>query len=258
VTDQERKAAAFRELHAGQTPLVLANVWDVASAVVVASLPDCKAIATGSAGVAAALGYVDGERIPAAEMLEAVRRIAAAVELPVTADLEAGYGEPGATARGAWEAGVVGMNLEDGDGTADEHVERVREARAAAPSLWINARVDLYLAGRADLEEAVARAEAYIAAGADSIFVPGVVEAETIGRLAAGISAPLNVLATAATPPVAELGRLGVARVSVGAGLMRVAAAETRRAAAEILSGDLGPLSGAMSSRELTALLERR
>jgi 2-methylisocitrate lyase-like PEP mutase family enzyme len=258
VTAQERKATAFRELHAAPPPLVLANVWDVASAVVVASLAGCRAIATGSAGVAASLGYVDGERIPAAEMLDVVARIAAAVELPVTADLEAGYGDPGATARAAWEAGAVGMNLEDGDGPLGEHVERVRASRAAAPSLWINARADLFLAGRTDVEEALARAAAYLAAGADSIFVPGVTEADTIGRLAAGIEAPLNVLATASTPPVAELERLGVARVSVGSGLMRVAAAETRRAAKEIIAGSFEPLSGALSSGDLAALLESR
>jgi 2-methylisocitrate lyase-like PEP mutase family enzyme len=258
VSAQERRAEAFRALHASPPALVLANVWDVASAVIVAAVPGCRAVATGSAGVAAALGYVDGERIPAAEMLEAVARIAAAVDLPVTADLEAGYGDPGATARAAWQAGAVGMNLEDGDGPVEEHVERVRAARAEAPSLWINARADLYLAGRGDFEEALDRAAAYLAAGADSIFVPGVSDAATVGRLAAGIDAPLNVLATAATPPVAELERLGVARVSVGSGLMRVALATTRAAAAELLGGRLDGLAAALPSTEVADLLERR
>lgn len=258
MSSQERKVEAFRALHASPPPLVLANVWDVASAVAVAALPGCRAIATGSYGVAAGRGYVDGERIPADEMLEVVARIAAAVDLPVTADLEAGYGDPAGTARAAWEAGAVGMNLEDGDGPADEHVERVRAARAAAPALWINARADLFLAGRGDVDEALDRAAAYLAAGADSIFVPGVADAETIGRLAAGIEAPLNVLATAKTPPVAELEQLGVARVSVGGGLMRVATAAARAAAAGILAGRFDALATAFPSAELAGLLERR
>jgi 2-methylisocitrate lyase-like PEP mutase family enzyme len=259
VTRQEEKAAALRGLHAAPPVLVLPNAWDVASAVLIASVPGCRAIATSSAGVAAVLGYPDGERIPAAEMLDMVRRIAAAVDLPVTADVEAGYGDAAGTARAVWDAGAVGLNLEDAAGSAEEHVARVRAARAAVPALVINARVDLYLLGRPDFDETVRRADAYLAAGADSIFVPGVRDAETIGRLAEAIDAPLNVLAVPGTPPVAELERLGVARVSVGSGLMRAAAAYTGRAAARILdSGSFEDLEDAVGFQELGELLETR
>jgi 2-methylisocitrate lyase-like PEP mutase family enzyme len=161
VTPQEQKASAFRALHAAPPVLVLPNAWDVASAVVVASL-DCPAIATSSAGIAGVLGYPDGERIPSGEMLDMVARIAAAVDLPVTADLEAGYGDAAATAHAAWESGAVGLNLEDAAGPAVEHVERVRAARAAVPALVINARTDLYLFGQPDFDETVRRAAAYL------------------------------------------------------------------------------------------------
>ena len=258
MTQQEQKAAAFRALHAAPPVLVLANAWDVASAVVVASL-DCPAIATSSAGIAGVLGYPDGERIPPGEMLDMVARIAAAVELPVTADLEAGYGDPAATAHAAWEAGAVGLNLEDAAGPADEHVERVRAARAAVPALVINARTDLYLFGQPDFEETVRRAAAYLEAGADCIFVPGVTDAETIGLLADAIPGPLNVLAMPSTPPVAELERLGVARISVGSGLARAALAWARQAAASMLeTGSFEPLDGAIPFADLGELLERR
>ena len=116
MTSQERRAADFRALHLAPPILVLANVWDVASAVAVAAAPGCRAIASSSAGVAAVLGYPDGERIPAKEMLDLVARIVRAVGVPVTADLEAGYGDPAATASAAWAAGAVGLNLEDATG----------------------------------------------------------------------------------------------------------------------------------------------
>ena len=259
MTSQEQRAADFRSLHRGPPVLVLANVWDVASAVVVAEVPECRALATSSAGVAAVLGYPDGERIPPVEMLDIVRRIVAAVDLPVTADLEAGYGDAAATARAAWDAGAVGLNLEDSAGSADEHVERVRAARAAVPALVINARTDLYLAGRPDFDETVRRGVAYLEAGADCVFVPGVTDAETIGRLADAIPGPINVLAMPSTPPVAELERLGVARVSVGSGLGRAALGWTRDAAATILAeGSFEPLSRVVPFGDLGALLERR
>jgi 2-methylisocitrate lyase-like PEP mutase family enzyme len=259
VTPQEQKAAAFRAFHSTPPVLVLANVWDVASAVVVAELEACRAIATSSAGIAGVLGYPDGERIPARGMLDMVSRIAAAVELPVTADLEAGYGDAAATAHAAWEAGAVGLNLEDAAGSADEHAERVRAARAAVPALVINARTDLYLVGQPDFDETVRRAVAYLDAGADCIFVPGVTDAETIGRLAEAIPGPLNVLAMPSTPPADELERLGVARVSVGSGLGRAALAWTRDAAAAMLAtGSFEPLAGAIPFADFGEMLERR
>jgi len=256
VTQADR-AAAFRAMHHEPPVLVLVNAWDVASAVLVASLPGCRALATTSAGCAAVLGYPDGERIPAAEMLELVGRIARAVELPVTADLEAGYGDPAGTARAAWEIGAVGLNLEDGDGKPDAHVERVRAVRGAVPGLVINARVDRFLLGDRDLDEALRRSALYLEAGADCIFVPGVVDAPTIGRLAEGIDGPLNVLAGPVTPSVAELEELGVARVSVGSGLMRAVAGDARRRATAILGdGRFDVLDGAVGFDELGDLLE--
>ena len=195
----------------------------------VARHPACRALATTSAGVARSLGWEDGERIPAERMLDAVARIAAAVELPVTADLEAGYGDPVATARAAWEAGAVGLNLEDRNDPLEAQCERIEAVRGAVPELVVNARTDVFLAGSGDPGEAIERANAYLAAGADCAFAIGLVDRPTIGRLAGAIEGPLNVLATAASPPVAELARLGVRRISLGSGLHRtsLAAAET-------------------------------
>ena len=236
---QREKAELLRALHRGPDVLVLPNAWDVASARAFAGIPGCRAIATTSGGVAAAHGYPDGERIPAQEMLAAVERIARAVEVPVTADLEAGYGDAAAAARAAIEAGAVGMNLEDGAGPVPEHVARIAAARAAADEagvpLVLNARVDVYLRGTHELGDAVERANAYLAAGADCAFVIGVSDRVTIARLLADVAGPLNVLARAETPPVAELARLGVRRVSVGTRLFQEALGAAEVAARELV-----------------------
>jgi 2-methylisocitrate lyase-like PEP mutase family enzyme len=245
------KAEALRRLHDGPGIVVLPNAWDVASARLFAAA-GAKAIATSSAGIAWALGYADGERIGRGEMLDMVRRVAAAVELPVSADVEAGYGErpedAAETARAVLAAGAVGLNLEDArqDGTLlplDQQVARVRAARAAAEAagvpLYLNARTDAFAARgvppAARLEEALRRAGAYLAAGADCAFVPWLTDAAAIGRLARELPGPLNVLGTPAAPSVAELQRLGVRRVSVGSGLARAAWGHARRAAEELL-----------------------
>lgn len=270
MASQREQAEQLHALHEGPGVLVLANAWDAASARLVAQVPGCRAVATSSASCAAVLGYPDGEAIPPAEMLDLVARIVrAAGELPVTADLEAGYGDAGETAAAAIEAGAVGLNLEDGrDGAAlvpaEEHAEQVRAAvaageRAGVP-LVVNARTDVYLRGIGEPEtrfdEAVRRCRAYRAAGAGSLFVPGVADAETIGRLAAAIDGPLNVLAGPATPPVAELERLGVRRVSVGSGLGRVALAAAARAAAEFLGeGRFDALAEATAFDEVQRLM---
>jgi 2-methylisocitrate lyase-like PEP mutase family enzyme len=206
----------------------------VASALAVARHPACRALATTSAGVARSLGWEDGERIPAERMLDAVARIAAAVELPLTADLEAGYGDPVATARAAWEAGAVGLNLEDRSDAVAEQCERIAAVRAAVPELVVNARTDVFLAGSGDPDEAIERANAYLGAGADCAFAIGLADGPTIGRLAAAIEGPLNVLATAASPPVAELAQLGVRRISLGSGLHRASLAAAEAGAAEL------------------------
>jgi 2-methylisocitrate lyase-like PEP mutase family enzyme len=220
------KAERLHALHAGPRLLVLPNAWDVASARIFA---DCgfPAIATASWAIAAAHGYADGENIPRDEMLAAVERIARSVDVPVSADLEAGYGDPVGTARLAWEVGAVGMNFEDKLRPEEEHAADVRAIKDAVPELVLNARTDVFLRGSKDPDEAIERANAYLAAGADCAYVIGVSELEIIGRLAQEINGPLNVLVSAESPPLAELEHLGVRRVTFGpnffrAGLARV------------------------------------
>jgi len=247
---QRDKAERLRALHAGPAMLVLPNAWDVVTARLVeaAGFP---AIATTSAGVAWSLGYADGERISRGEMLDAVRRMARAVRVPVTADMEAGYGPtPEAvaeTARGVIAAGAVGLNLEDGttEGPLLEmslHAERIRAARevgaAAGVALVINARTDAFEVkewdGARRVAEAVRRANAYRAAGADCLFVPHVSDGETIGRLAREIDGPLNVIAGPPAPPLGELARLGVRRASLGPRVVQAALGLVRRVAREL------------------------
>ena len=248
--DQRAKAKRFLELHTSGRLLVLPNAWDAGSARIFEHV-GFQALGSTSAGVALSLGHPDGERVSRAEMLEAVRRIAGAVTIPVTADLEAGYGpavsDAVETARGAIAAGAVGMNFEDS--TSDDRlvdaaiqVGRIRAIKklveAEGIAFVLNARTDVFLlqigepAGRFD--ETVRRANAYREAGADCLFVPGVADAETIGRLVRAIKGPLNVLAGRSTPPTAELERLGVARVSIGGGPMRATLTLTQRIAEEL------------------------
>lgn len=240
---QAQKADLFRGLHHSGRILVLPNAWDVASARVFEE-SGFPAIATTSAGVAAVFGYPDREQIPAEVMLDMVRRIASAVAVPVTADMEAGYADPVRTGLAVMEAGAVGLNLEDsstGDLTklADlsRQVELIRAVRAST-NLVINARTDIFLAGIGDaatrVERTAERLNAYRDAGADSLFAPGVVDAETIGKLTQAVRGPLNILAVKGTPPIADLQKLGVARVTIGSGAARAALGLTRRVAKEL------------------------
>lgn len=273
-SEQRAKAQRLRALHHGPPLLVLSNAWDVASALLFARHPACRALATTSAGLAAVLGYPDGELIPRADMLELVERITRAVELPVTADLEAGYGatpdEAAETAAGAIIAGAVGLNLEDGvpgEPTlvpVDVHVAKIEAVRQVGEALGVplvvNARVDTYInsVGKPEerFEETVRRANAYRRAGADSLFVPAVVDAETIAELAKAIDGPLNVLAGTGTPTVDELERLGVARLSVGSGAHRATMALTERIADELLrEGSFTFLDGALPYQDTQELL---
>jgi 2-methylisocitrate lyase-like PEP mutase family enzyme len=220
------KAERLRALHAGPALLVLPNAWDVASARVFVDV-GFPAIATASWAIAAAHGYEDGENIPRDEMLGAVEQIVNAVDVPVSADLEAGYGDPIGAARLAWEIGAVGMNFEDKLRPVDEHAADVHAIKGAVPELVLNARTDVFLRGSKDPGEAIARANAYLAAGADCAYVIGVDDLDAIARLAREIDGPLNVLVSAESPPLAELERLGVRRVTFGpnffrAGLARV------------------------------------
>ena len=247
---QRDRADAFRALHTGPGILVLPNAWDVATAWLIEAA-GFSAVATTSAGVAWALGYPDGERIGRDEMLGVVRRIAAAVRVPVTADMEAGYGRtPEAaaeTARGVIAAGAVGLNLEDGTNEGELldvtlHADRIRAAReagaAAGVPIVLNARTDAFEVQRwtpaQRLAQAVRRANAYRAAGADCLFVVHVSDAETIGRLAREIDGPLNVIAGPPAPPLGALEQLGVRRASLGPRLTQAALGLVRRVLAEL------------------------
>jgi 2-methylisocitrate lyase-like PEP mutase family enzyme len=245
------KAELLRSLHRAPPILVLPNAWDAATARVfeAAGFP---AVATTSAGVAASLGYPDGGAVPANEMIEAVARIARAVHVPVTADIENGYAAgPDAVADMVLRvvaAGAVGVNLEDYMPGAPELIDVtlqadkikavVRATEIAGVRVVVNARTDVFLReigepGRR-LDVAIERGKAYLAAGADCIFVPGARDPATISALVAAIGGPINILATAGAPPVGELEKLGVARVSVGSGPMRAALALVRDVAREL------------------------
>jgi 2-methylisocitrate lyase-like PEP mutase family enzyme len=232
------KAALFRSLHRAPPLLVLPNAWDVQSARVLAALPGCRALATTSVGVARSLGFEDGEQAPAEEMIRAAGRIADAVDVPVTGDLERGYRDPGGTARAAWVAGVVGINFEDSTGGTvvgiDEQVSAIGEIRVAVPELVVNCRIDVFLRDAGGVAEAVERGNAYLAAGGDCVY-PIFCPAEAIEELVRRIDGPVNVAATPGTPPPAELERFGVARLTFGGGLASAAYAEAARIAGDAL-----------------------
>jgi 2-methylisocitrate lyase-like PEP mutase family enzyme len=229
----------LRALHRAPPILVLPNAWDVASAVALAAVPGVRALATTSGGVARSLGFEDGEKAPVEEMLGVAGRIAAAVSLPVTADVEGGYGDPVGTARAAWAAGVVGINFEDSPKgvlrSVDEQAALITEIRAAVPELVINARVDLFLLGVGGVDDAVARANAYLAAGADCAY-PITNPPELIAELVRRIDGPINVLLTPNGPSAAQLEELGVARATWGSGLAALAYSEAVRVAAAAVS----------------------
>jgi 2-methylisocitrate lyase-like PEP mutase family enzyme len=249
VTDpgQAGRAEVLRGLHGAPEILVLVNAWDVASARAVVAA-GAKAVATASHSVAAAHGYPDGEQLPRELALAALARVCAAVDVPVTADLESGYGDAGHTARLALEAGAVGCNLEDRRaplGDAARAVAAVVAAgTAAGVPLVVNARTDAFLLAGPDepraslVAEAVQRGRAYAAEGADCVFVPGVTDRETIQALVAGLGGvALSVLGGPGAPPAAELQELGVARVSYGPWVMRVALGAVSAAAEAIFAG---------------------
>ena len=249
---QAEKAHKLLALHHASHILVLLNAWDVASARIFedAGFP---AIATSSAGVANSLGYPDGQNISRDEMLEVVARIARAVSVPVTADMEAGYGKTpedlAQTAIAIVEAGAVGCNIEDcpSDGSRELFPIELQQqklramldaAKKRGVPLVINARTDVFLeeigepATRA--ERTIERLNAYRDAGAESLFAPGVKDPATIAQIARGVRGPLNILATAGTPTVRELEKLGVARISIGSGPMRASMGLTARIAKHI------------------------
>lgn len=240
-----QKAQTLLQLHQDPSLLVLVNVWDVISARVVADLPGCTALATASHSIAATLGYDDGENIPREEMLSLVGRIAAAVDLPVTADLEAGYGDPGETVRQAIALGVVGANIEDRMKPLPEAVAAVEAVVKAGESEGIpfvlNARTDAFVkAGdraRSDvLAEAIVRGKAFVEAGAAVVFVPGKLSADEVSALVAGIG-PVSLIAVPGSISLPEMQRLGVQRVSLGPWSQRLALTALADAGAAILAG---------------------
>ncbi|WKD32806.1 isocitrate lyase/PEP mutase family protein [Streptomyces xanthophaeus] len=267
--DLAAKATAFAALHTPAAPLALANAWDVASARIVAAA-GAPAVATTSAGVAWSLGSPDGDALARDRALDLVARVVAAVPaVPVTADIEGGFGaDPaavGETVTGVLDAGAVGINIEDGHRDPAEQIERLAAARAAADAagvpLYINARIDTYLRGFGEdatrLDDTLARAAAYLRAGATGIFVPGVLDPATVAELAKGIDAPLNILLGPDAPTVAAFGALGVSRVSLGSWVAEAAYAVVRRAAEELLSeGTYGALAHSLPYGELNDLLK--
>jgi 2-methylisocitrate lyase-like PEP mutase family enzyme len=278
VTQQAQKAELLRKLHHGPRILMFPNAWDVASARVVEDL-GYPAIATTSAGIAAALGYPDGQQISRAEMLDMVGRIARAVRVPVTADFEAGYGttveDMAETARALVIAGAVGLNFEDVTGSDESsqvelglQVKKIQTLREVSASLGvplvINARTDIYLMpiGPAEtrFERTVERLRAYRKAGAECVFAPGLSDAGTIAKLVKSVDAPLNILVSAAAPSLAELEKLGVARVSTGSGLMRASLGHVRRVAKQLAeTGSYSALlDGAIPFAEVMQLVARK
>ncbi len=266
------RTTRFRRLHdrAAGRILVLPNAWDAMSARVIEQA-GATAVATTSAGVSWALGRPDGHGATREDVLAVVRRIVGAVTVPVTADVEGGYDDLAATVRAVIAAGASGINLEDSPGRNDspllepaEQVARIAAARAAAEDsgLFINARTDVYLlqvgAESGRVEETVRRAKSYAEAGADGLFVPGLVEPEAIRRIAAAVSLPLNIMAHAGAPSTGELAKLGVARVSVGPMITLGAMAYIRRAAAELLGeGTYRSLTDVMPYAEANGMFGR-
>jgi len=251
--EQRMRAELFHQLHAGPVPLMLPNAWDAASARVI-ERAGVKAIATTSAGMAWALAYPDGEQLPVQELLAACRRVCQVVAVPVSVDIERGYGndaqDTGDLGGALIQLGVVGINIEDGAESATQALahpsvlcERIACVRAIAQRhdlpFFINARIDTYLSNlspEARLEETRRRALAYVDAGADGIFVPGLADAEDIATLVRSLAVPLNVYAGYPGAPVSQaLQLLGVRRISLGCGPMQAMLAHLGAIAAEAL-----------------------
>jgi 2-methylisocitrate lyase-like PEP mutase family enzyme len=271
--EQTQQAQLFRNKHGGPRLLLLPNAWDAMSArVFVAAGFD--AIATTSGGVAWSLGYADGEQAPWNEVVAATARIVRVARVPVTADIEAGYGEtPDAVMRSVTEiieAGAVGVNLEDGTPhgpipirSPEDAADRIRAAREAAKAagvpIVINGRTDLYLRNIGDeasrLEETIERGRAYLAAGADCVYPIGLRDPATIGRLVKAIGAPININVRAGSPSVAELEALGVARASTASQVALMAMSMTRQVADDLrATGRFDKLAPPMSQADAQRL----
>jgi 2-methylisocitrate lyase-like PEP mutase family enzyme len=263
-------ADTFHDLHRGPDVLLLANCWDAGSARLLESL-GAKAVATTSAGLAWAQGYPDGDALPVEKLASVVESIVRVIRVPLTVDMEGGYSDDpsqveDAVARVA-AAGAVGINLEDGATPVDRYVAKVEAARRGADRagvrLFLNARTDVYLRQlvpeSAAVEETLARAKRYRAAGADGLFVPKVVDPAAIREIAAGAGMPLNVLAWPGLAPAAELGGYGVRRLSAGSSISQAALGRARDMARAFLAdgNSAAMFDGAMMYGELNALFTR-
>src|SRR5256885_2409445 len=277
--EQKQQAAAetLRAMHRGQRLLLLPNAWDVASARIFEDA-GFGAIATTSAGIAFTLGYPDGQRISRNEMLQAVSRIATAIKVPVTADVEAGYGDrpenAAQTALAVIESGAVGMNLEDASGHANhllvnlqlqlEKIAAINESkRKTGVPIVLNARTDVYLlqvgAAEKRYDHALRRLAAFRDAGADCLFLPGLRDAATIGRMVKDLNSPLNILAGPGSPSVPELQQLGVARVSLGSSAMRATLGLLGRISDELkTTGTYRSLENAPSHDDVNRMMPSR
>ncbi|HEX3430786.1 MAG TPA: isocitrate lyase/phosphoenolpyruvate mutase family protein [Rhizomicrobium sp.] len=266
---QQEQARAFHALHQDGL-LILPNAWDAGSACIIEAA-GAKAIATSSAALAWAHGYPDGQAMPLATLIAAVREIVRAVHVPVSTDFEAGFADDpntvGDFVARLIEVGAVGINIEDGHGSPDvlcAKIHRVRhDAQRKGVDLWINARIDVYLhklaQGESAYEETVRRAKLYGDAGAHSIFVPGAAEESLIARLVADIALPLNILAWPGLPDAARLQALGVRRLSAGAGLARASLGFARSLAEAFLrDGRSEPFGeGPYANANINALMPR-
>jgi len=275
--NQLEQARRFRELHR-MRPLILPNAWDAASARVIEAA-GAPAIATTSAGISWSFGRSDGQKLRWEEMLQVIGNIVENVRVPVNADIESGYGsgsgkDVAEAVRVLISMGVAGINLEDSPGrdgkpllTAEEQAERIRVVREATAAergdLVINARTDLYLFQVGDVKTrfpaAVERARLYGSAGADCVFIPGVIDIATITELVKAIGAPLNIMAMPGAPSVKQLGELGVARVSVGPWIAQAALAAAQRAARELVAhGTYRSLETSLPFAELNTMFAQR
>jgi 2-methylisocitrate lyase-like PEP mutase family enzyme len=261
---QAELAATFHALH--DDLVVLPNCWDAASAAVIQHA-GAEALATSSAAVAWSLGTQDGNKLDRDLMLEHLGRVCAVASVPVSCDIEGGFGDSAAdlaeTTRLVIEAGAVGVNIEDAIGGAlrpvDEAADRVRIVREAAAAtgvdLYLNARIDSYLLGVADFDDTIARAAAYLDAGGSGIFVPGVTDLDVVARLAAAINAPVNILTGPTAPPIPQLKMAGARRVSAGSSLAGAIFGHLERAARELLqTGTYDELAGPRTWGEMNAL----
>jgi len=248
-------AKIFHALHHTDKPLILANAWDAGSARLIESL-GAPAIATTSAGIDWALGYPDGNLLPIARLVEMAAAITRLVRIPLSVDFEAGYSDDpavvGENIKPILDAGAVGINIEDGGGAPSLLAAKIGTVKKAAAAkgidLFVNARTDVYLRGLVPedrrIEETLARARIYKEAGADGLFVPGLIATAGIQGVVAGAGLPVNLLAWPELAPAAELGALGVKRVSAGSGIAQRVWAEAERLARDFLrDGSSEPLS---------------